>query len=156
MYEEFSNTALTFSHQIGVPQTTSEAHPSEAEQIPPATSYRYADQRASTSNAISTPASLMAKLMNKACSLLADAALSLQKNDAESFQNTTLHASQIILSLRCLLDYRSNKHLSAEMFLTYTMIATSLRKAREEQDLKAITAINRALNELQTAWHSVA
>ena len=46
MYEAFSNTKLTPSHQIGVPQTTSEAHPSEANQIPPATSYRYAGQRA--------------------------------------------------------------------------------------------------------------
>ena len=156
MYEAFSSTTLTLSHQIDVPQTITEEHPKEAKQLPPAARDRYADQGASLSNAISSPASLMAKLMNKACSLLADAALSLQKNDAESFQNTTLHASQIILSLRCLLDYRSNKHLSAEMFLTYTMIATSLRKAREEQDLKAITAINRALNELQTAWHSVA
>lgn len=108
------------------------------------------------SEAVSSPASLMARLMEKACSLLGTAALSLQKNDAESFQNATLHASQIILSLRCLLDTRSNKHLSAEVFLTYTMIATSLRKAREEKDLEAIITINRALDELRTAWHSVA
>ena len=155
MYEAFSNTKLTPSHQIDVPQTATEAHLSEANQIQPATRDRYDGQHAGLSNAISSPASLMAKLMNKACSLLADAALSLQKNDAESFQNATLHASQIILSLRCLLDTRSNKHLSAEMFLTYTMIATSLRKAREEKDLAAITSINRALNELRKAWHSV-
>lgn len=108
------------------------------------------------SKAVSSPASLMARLMEKACSLLGTAALSLQKNDAESFQNASLHASQIILSLRCLLDTRSNRHLSAEMFLTYTMIATSLRKAREEQDLEAIITINRTLDELRTAWHSVA
>ena len=117
---------------------------------------RSAGQPQELSEAVSSPASLMARLMEKACSLLGTAALSLQKNDAESFQNATLHASQIILSLRCLLDTRSNKHLSADMFLTYTMIATSLRKAREEKDLEAIVTINRALDELRTAWHSVA
>ena len=107
------------------------------------------------SRAVSSPASLMARLMEKACSLLDIAALGLQKNEVESFQNATLHASQIILSLRCLLDTGSNKNLSKEMFLTYTMIATGLRKAREDKDLEAIKTINRALVELRTAWRSV-
>ena len=108
------------------------------------------------SRAVSSPASLMARLMEKASSLLDIAALGLQKNEVESFQNATLHASQIILSLRCLLDKNSADHLSKEMFVTYTMIATGLKRAREDRDVQAITAINSELAELKTAWRSVA
>ena len=113
------------------------------------------DQPLQLSRAVHSPASLMARLMEKAHSLLSTAANSLHAGEEESFQNATLHASQIILSLRCLLDTGSNKKLSKEMFLTYTMIATGLRKAREDKDLEAIKTINRALVELRTAWRSV-
>ena len=65
-------------------------------------------------------------------------------------------ALQIVLSLRFVLDTDSGSELSESLFAAYTTIAASLRKAKEEQDIRSIETIYGALDELRSAWHSVA
>ncbi|MFL6871539.1 MAG: flagellar protein FliS [Candidatus Azotimanducaceae bacterium] len=60
-----------------------------------------------------------------------------------------------MLSLRFVLNAGSGSKLFASLFATYTTIAASLKKAKEEQDINSIETIYEALDELRTAWHSV-
>ena len=99
---------------------------------------------------------LVTMLFDKACTLLARAVQSAAAQDFEAFHQSTLHALQIVLSLRFVLDIDSGGELSQGLFATYTTIAASLKKAKEEQDIKSIETIYEALDELRTAWHSVA
>ena len=99
---------------------------------------------------------LMTMLFDKACVLLRAAMQALEAGEDQAFHQSALHALQIVLSLRFVLDTDSGSELSQSLFGTYTTIAASLKKAKEEQDAAAIATIYEALDELRTAWHSVA
>ena len=99
---------------------------------------------------------LMAMLFDKACVLLKTAIQSLESKDDQAFHQSALHALQIVLSLRFVLDTESGTEMSKSLFATYTSIAASLKKAKDEKDIQAIEKIYEALDELRTAWHSVA
>ena len=103
-----------------------------------------------------SPVALVTMLFDKACVLLKTAMRALESNDNQAFHQSALHALQIVLSLRFVLDTDSGSELSQSLFGTYTTIAASLKKAKEEQDAAAIATIYEALDELRTAWHSVA
>ena len=98
---------------------------------------------------------LMTMLFDKACVLLKTAIRALESDDDQAFHQSALHALQIVLSLRFVLDTDSGSELSESLFATYTTIAASLKKAKEEQDINSIETIYEALDELRTAWHSV-
>ena len=99
---------------------------------------------------------LMTMLFDKACVLLKTAIRARESDDDQAFHQSALHALQIVLSLRFVLDTDSGSELSESLFATYTTIAASLKKAKDEQDIKSIETIYEALDELRTAWHSVA
>ena len=99
---------------------------------------------------------LMTMLFDKACVLLKTAIRALESDDDQAFHQSALHALQIVLSLRFVLDTDSGSELSESLFATYNTIAASLKKAKEEQDIKSIETIYEALDELRTAWHSLA
>ena len=99
---------------------------------------------------------LMTMLFDKACVLLKTAIRALESDDDQAFHQSALHALQIVLSLRFVLDTDSGSELSESLFATYTTIAASLKKAKEEQDINSIETIYEALDELRTAWHSLA
>jgi flagellar biosynthetic protein FliS len=102
-----------------------------------------------------TPEELVGLLFDKACMLLQKALSALDEADGESFHQASLHALQIVLSLRFVLDTEHGGTLSESLSQTYTAIAASLRKAKEEEDIKSISTIYDALNELRVAWHAV-
>ena len=106
--------------------------------------------------ATTSAANLMAMLFDKACTLLKRSIQSYNASDLETFHQSTLHALQIVLSLRFVLDTDSGSDLSQSLFATYTSIAASLKKSKDEKDIQAIETIYEALDELRTAWHSVA
>ena len=108
-------------------------------------------QVAGTTSAIE----LMTMLFDKACVLLKTAIRALESDDDQAFHQSALHALQIVLSLRFVLDSDNGSELSESLFATYTTIAASLKKAKDEQDIKSIQTIYEALDELRTAWHSV-
>jgi len=99
---------------------------------------------------------LMTMLFDKACVLLRTAMQAGEAGESQTFHQAALHALQIVLSLRFVLDTDSGNELSASLFDTYTTIAASLKRATEEQDIKSIETIYVALDELRSAWHSVA
>ncbi len=101
---------------------------------------------------IRDPNVLVKKLFDKACVLLRSSITSLKGNDIESFQASSLHALQIVISLRFVLEVEPDNTLAASLFETYTAIAASLFKAKEEQNLPALSKIYDALNELREAW----
>ena len=102
-----------------------------------------------------SPVELMTMLFDKACVLLRTAMRATEKGEYQTFHQATLHALQIVLSLRFVLDTDSGSELSKSLFVTYTTIAASLKKANQEQDVAAIGTIYEALDELRNAWHSV-
>ena len=99
---------------------------------------------------------LMTMLFDKACVLVKTSMQALASDDDQVFHQSALHALQIVLSLRFVLDTDSGTELSQSLFATYTAIAASLKKAKDEKDIQAIETIYEALDELRTAWHSVA
>ena len=99
---------------------------------------------------------LVTMLFDKACVLLTRAIKAFETQDDQAFHQSALHALQIVLSLRFVLDTESGSDLSQSLFATYTSIAASLKKAKDEKDIQAIETIYEALDELRTAWHSVA
>ena len=98
------------------------------------------------------PEALIEMLFEKACVLLKTSINHLDMNDSESFQKSCLHALQIILSLRFVLKTEDGDTLSSSLFDTYTSIAASLFKAKEERDTVALSKIYEALSELKEAW----
>ena len=99
---------------------------------------------------------LVTMLFDKACVLLTRAIKAFETQDDQAFHQSALHALQIVLSLRFVLDTESGSDLSQSLFATYTSIAASLKKAKDEKDIQAIETIYEALDELRTAWHSIA
>ena len=103
-----------------------------------------------------SPEELVSLLFDKACMLLQKGLSALSQKEYQLFHQSCLHALQIVLSLRFVLDTDSGDELSQSLFGTYTSIAASLKKAKDEKDIQAIETIYEALDELRTAWHSVA
>ena len=116
---------------------------------------RYGQMRDHDVVSTNSATELMTMLFDKACVLLKTAMQALEAEQDQAFHQSALHALQIVLSLRFVLDTDSGSELSQSLFGTYTTIAASLKKAKEEQDAAAIATIYEALNELRTAWHSV-
>jgi len=102
-----------------------------------------------------SPTELMTMLFDKACVLLKAAMQAVAAEDDQAFHQAVLHALQIVLSLRFVLDTDSGSELSTSLFETYTTVAASLKKANQEKDIDSIATIYQALDELRTAWHSV-
>ena len=100
----------------------------------------------------SNPEMLIKLLFDKACVLVRASTESLEREDTESFQKSCLHALQIVLSLRFVLKTEEGDELSKSLFDTYTAIAASLFKAKENKDSSALTKIYEALSELREAW----
>ena len=97
----------------------------------------------------------MTMLFDKACVLLKAAMQAMEAGDDQAFHQAALHALQIVLSLRFVLDTDSGSEISESLFATYTTIAASLKKANQEKDIESIATIYEALDELRNAWHSV-
>ena len=100
----------------------------------------------------SDPRTLIKMLFDKACLLVRASTESLEREDNESFQKSCLHALQIVLSLRFVLKTEDGDELSRSLFDTYTAIAASLFKAKENKDGLALSRIYEALSELREAW----
>ena len=98
------------------------------------------------------PQELIKLLFDKACVLVRTSLASLEGGDHESFQKSCLHALQIVLSLRFVLKTEEGDDFSKSLFDTYTAIAASLFKARENEDALALSKIYDALDELREAW----
>ncbi len=98
------------------------------------------------------PQQLIKLLFDKACVLVRASTESLDREDHESFQKSCLHALQIVLSLRFVLKTEDGDELSKSLFDTYTAIAASLFKAKENKDGSALSKIYEALSELREAW----
>ena len=98
------------------------------------------------------PEQLIKLLFDKACTLLTASLDALNRHEEESFQKSSLHALQIVLSLRFVLKKEDGDELSKSLFDTYTAIAASLFKAKENKDSLALSKIYEALSELREAW----
>ena len=98
------------------------------------------------------PEQLIKLLFDKACLLIRASSESLEQGDTETFQKSCLHALQIVLSLRFVLKTEDGDELSKSLFETYTAIAASLFKAKENKDGLALSKIYEALSELREAW----
>ena len=98
------------------------------------------------------PQQLIKLLFDKACVLIRASTENLEREDHEAFQKSCLHALQIVLSLRFVLKTEDGDELSKSLFDTYTAIAASLFKAKENKDGLALSRIYEALSELREAW----
>ena len=98
------------------------------------------------------PEQLIKLLFDKACTLLTASLDALERHEEESFQTSSLHALQIILSLRFVLKLEEGDELAKSLFDTYTSIAASLFRARERNDTASLEKIYGALDELRQAW----
>ena len=112
----------------------------------------YGEVRRKTLEESSSPEELIMMLFEKSCVLLRASVNSLSNGDNENFHKTSLHALQIVVSLRYVLDTKKGDSLSASLYETYTAIAASLLKAKEKQDPIALGKIYESLNELKDAW----
>ena len=112
----------------------------------------YSEVRDQQIKEVTSPENLIKLLFDKACVLLIACNEQLAKNEDESFQKTSLHALQIVLSLRFVLKTEEGDEFSKSLFETYTSIAASLFKAREEKDATALAKIYNAMDELREAW----
>ena len=115
----------------------------------------YGDAQAQQVRETKSPEELIKLLFDKACLLVRASKESLAQGDYETFQNSCLHALQIVLSLRFVLKTEEGDELSKSLFDTYTSIAASLLKAKESQDVIALGKIYRALDELREAWTTI-
>ena len=112
----------------------------------------YGDVRDQQVKQTTDPQQLIKLLFDKACVLVRASTESLDREDHESFQKSCLHALQIVLSLRFVLKTEDGDELSKSLFDTYTAIAASLFKAKENKDGPALSKIYEALSELREAW----
>jgi flagellar biosynthetic protein FliS len=98
------------------------------------------------------PRILVKMLFDKACALMSASVKQLEDSERESFEKTSLHALQIILSLRFVLKTSEEDELSKSLSETYTSIAASLFRAKEKKDKISLLKIEEALRELRDAW----
>jgi flagellar biosynthetic protein FliS len=115
----------------------------------------YGDVRDQQVKQTTDPQQLIKLLFDKACLLVRSSIESLEREDHESFQKSCLHALQIVLSLRFVLKTEEGDELSKSLFDTYTAIAASLYKAKENKDSLALSKIYEALSELREAWNQL-
>ncbi len=98
------------------------------------------------------PRVLVKMLFDKACALMSASVKQLEDSERESFEKTSLHALQIVLSLRFVLKTSEEDELSKSLSETYTSIAASLFRAKETKDKISLLKIEGALRELRDAW----
>ena len=101
------------------------------------------------------PELLIKMLFDKACALLTASLEALNRDETESFQKASLHALQIVLSLRFVLKTEEGDELASSLFDTYTSIAASLFRAKERNDAASLEKIYLALDELRQAWNTL-
>ena len=112
----------------------------------------YSSVRDQQVKSLTNPKQLIKLLFDKACLLVRVSMESLENQDEESFQKSCLHALQIVLSLRFVLKVDDEDELAKSLFDTYTAIAASLFRARQERDKVSLAKIYEAMDELRQAW----
>ena len=104
---------------------------------------------------ITKPELLVIKLLDKSCVLLSSSLRHLDKGRDEPFQQSSLHALQIVLSLRFVLDTTNGDPLAEDFYDTYTAIAASLLRAKNDKNQESLKKIYLALDELREAWQTL-
>ena len=108
-----------------------------------------------TKTATYSPEQLISLLFDKGCLLIRQYVESLKSNDQDTFNDSTTHAMQIILSLRGVLNMEEGGELAQNLYESYTAIAASLFKAKADEDIKSLNTLYEALSELRDAWKIV-
>ena len=85
-----------------------------------------------------SPAQLITMLFDKACVLLRQANENLAHSESEAFDKATTHAMQIVIALRGVLDMENGGEVAQSLYDTYTSIAASLFKAKNDRDGESI------------------
>ena len=99
-----------------------------------------------------SPQQLISLLFDKGCLLIRQSFESLKSDDKDTFNDSTTHALQIILSLRGVLDMDGGGELAKSLYESYTAIAASLFKAKTDEDIESLNTLYEALSELRDAW----
>ena len=115
----------------------------------------YSDIDVETKTESQSPAQLILMLFDKACVLLRQANENLTHEEAEAFDKATTHAMQIIIALRGVLDMEQGGEVAQSLYDTYTSIAASLFKAKNDKDGESILKLYTAMSELREAWQTV-
>ncbi len=115
----------------------------------------YSDIDVETKTESQSPAQLILMLFDKACVLLRQANENLTHEEVEAFDKATTHAMQIIIALRGVLDMEQGGEVAQSLYDTYTSIAASLFKAKNDKDGESILKLYTAMSELREAWQTV-
>ena len=115
----------------------------------------YSDIDVETMTESQSPAQLILMLFDKACVLLRQANENLTHEEVEAFDKATTHAMQIIIALRGVLDMEQGGEVAQSLYDTYTSIAASLFKAKNDKDGESILKLYTAMSELREAWQTV-
>ena len=102
-----------------------------------------------------SPEQLISLLFDKGCLLIRQSVESLKSEDKDTFNDSSTHAMQIILSLRGVLDMENGGELAKSLYESYTAIAASLFKAKSDENIDAVNTLYEALSELRDAWKIV-
>ena len=108
-----------------------------------------------TKTATYSPEQLISLLFDKCCLLIRQSVESLKTNNQDTFNDSTTHALQIILSLRGVLNMEEGGELAKSLYESYTAIAASLFKAKANEDIESLNTLYEALSELRDAWKIV-
>ena len=108
-----------------------------------------------TKTATYSPEQLISLLFDKGCLLIRQSVESLKTNNQDTFNDSTTHALQIILSLRGVLNMEEGGELAKSLYESYTAIAASLFKAKANEDIESLNTLYEALSELRDAWKIV-
>ena len=108
-----------------------------------------------TKTATYSPEQLISLLFDKGCLLIRQSVEALKSNDQDTFNDSTTHAMQIILSLRGVLNMEEGGELAKSLYESYTAIAASLFKAKADEDIESLNTLYEALSELRDAWKIV-
>jgi flagellar protein FliS len=115
----------------------------------------YSDIDVETKTESQSPAQLVLMLFDKACVLLRQASENLAHEEVEAFDKATTHAMQIVIALRGVLDMEQGGEVAQSLYETYTSIAASLFKAKNDKDGESIVKLYTAMSELREAWQTV-
>jgi flagellar protein FliS len=102
-----------------------------------------------------SPEQLISLLFDKGCLLIRQSVESLKSGDKDTFNDSSTHAMQIILSLRGVLDMENGGELAKSLYESYTAIAASLFKAKSDENIESLNTLYEALSELRDAWKIV-
>ncbi len=108
-----------------------------------------------TKTATYSPEQLISLLFDKGCLLIRQSVEALKSKDQDTFNDSTTHALQIILSLRGVLNMEEGGELAKSLYESYTAIAASLFKAKADEDIQSLNTLYEALSELRDAWKIV-